>query len=143
MNALKNYKDKKQYGNRWQVKPVIYLAFLFSTFSLSAAEVSRSNPVSITIMTYVQVILGLIFVLGVFLLIAYLFKRISGDVYLNKDKTDDRMRVLDSMNINTRERILLVEVEKTPILLSSSAGKIETLHVFPERKVSITEKDEK
>lgn len=131
MRELKSY-SLEAVQNKF--KFLIGLLF-FIPLNIYAAKVENTNPVAINMMTYVQVILGLIFVLGIFLLIAYLFKRISGDVYLNKADKDNRMKVLDSLSINTRDRILLIEVEKTPILISSASGRLEKLHVFSEKNI--------
>lgn len=132
MNELKNYR-LKQYKNKFIL---IWGLYFLIPFDIYAAELERSNPAAINMMSYVQVILGLIFVLGIFLLIAYIFKRITGDVYLNKVDKNNRMKVIDSLNINTRDRIFLIEVEKTSILLSSSSGKLEKLHVFSEKNAN-------
>lgn len=73
-----------------------------------------------------QVVLGLAVVLALIGLTAWASRRLHGF----KPHGRGRIRVLEALPLGTRERLLLVEVDDTRVLLGLSAGRIATLHAF-------------
>ena len=75
-------------------------------------------------------LVGLILVLGLILGLAWLLKRLPG-AGLGLRATD-QLRVVTSLSIGTKERLLVVEVGGEQLLIGVTAGAINTLHRLPE-----------
>jgi len=75
-----------------------------------------------------QVLLGLLFVLGLVFALAWLLKRVGQGSLVG----GQQMKVVAAMPMGTRERIALVDVGGQHILLGITSTNINTLHVFPE-----------
>ena len=78
-----------------------------------------------------QVVVGLLAVLLLFGVVAYFLQRFSGI----KRKTGSSMRIVDGLSLSTRDRIVLVDVEGTHILLGISPGSIRALHILGHGEV--------
>ncbi|MDC0662161.1 flagellar biosynthetic protein FliO [Marinobacter sp. SS21] len=72
--------------------------------------------------------LGLLFVIGMIFLCAWLVRRMSGLTGMN----NQLMKVVSVMNLGARERIALIEVGDQQILVGITPSTIRTLHVFEE-----------
>ncbi len=75
-------------------------------------------------------LVGLILVLGLILGLAWLLKRMPG-VGLGL-RANDQLRVVTSLSVGTKERLLVVEVGGEQLLVGVTAGGINTLHRLPE-----------
>ena len=71
---------------------------------------------------------GLIIVLFIFFGIAYLIKRLTGINGISRG----HIKVIDSLHLGTRERLVLVKVSDIYLLLGISSGQINTLRVINE-----------
>jgi len=78
-----------------------------------------------------QVLGSLILVFGCLFGVVFLLKRLNG-VPVSDRKT---IRVLSSIKVGSRERIMLVETGENQLLVGVAAGSVRTLHVF-ERAVN-------
>lgn len=76
----------------------------------------------------VTVLLGLLFVVGLIFVLAWLLKKVSGGPLLS----NSTMKVLSSMSVGTRERVVLVQVGDKQMLLGVGAGSVSQLHIFDE-----------
>ncbi len=72
---------------------------------------------------YLKVILGLAFVLGLFLLSTFLFKRFGNGPMLARGE----LKVIDGLHISNKERLVLVELKGRQILLAITPGQITKL----------------
>lgn len=109
---------------------------VMSLFVLGAqAAASQVQVQSGSVSQLVSVLLALAAVLGLIFLLSWLVKR-SGAGW----GRSDHIKVLSTMALGTRERILLVEVGATQMLLGVTAHSIKTLHVFAEPVVASGEK---
>lgn len=75
-----------------------------------------------------EMMLWLAVVIGVILLCAWGFRRLSGTVLT----TASVIRVRSVISVGNRERIALLEVGQKQILVGLCPGQISTLHVFEE-----------
>ncbi|MGX5731766.1 flagellar biosynthetic protein FliO [Pseudoxanthomonas beigongshangi] len=75
-------------------------------------------------------LVGLILVLGLILGLAWLLKRLPG-AGLGL-RPNDQLRVVTSLSVGTKERLLVVEVGGEQLLVGVSPGGIATLHRLPE-----------
>lgn len=75
-----------------------------------------------------QLTLGMLLVLGLILGLAWLLKR-SGRFQL---AAGGGLRVLGGLSMGTRERVVLLQVGETQLLLGVAPGRVQTLHVLEQ-----------
>jgi flagellar protein FliO/FliZ len=86
--------------------------------------------------------IGLVIVLGLFFLLAWLMKKLSGGTVAGSGK----MQILGGLSLGMREKIVLLKVGDQQLVLGVSPGRIEKLHVLqgedclvPEPTTRLTE----
>lgn len=86
-------------------------------------------PVKVNgVSSLLNVFVGLLFILGLILALAWFVKRIGqGGITAN-----NHLRIVASLPLGTRERLALVDVGGKQILLGLTPQNINTLHVFDE-----------
>ncbi len=90
---------------------------------INAAEHVTPSVSAINMADYFKVLLGLVFVIALFLGSTFLFKR-----YGNGSMTGcGQIRLVDSLHLGNRERLVLVEVNDKQILLSITPSQISKL----------------
>lgn len=77
-----------------------------------------------------QVTIVLIFIIGVILLCAWLFRRINGSSFSHSKL----LHVVGSVAVGQRERVVIVEVNNTWLVLGVAAGHISKLHELPPQE---------
>ena len=70
----------------------------------------------------------LLLVLGLIIGLGWLLKRMPGSGF----RPAEGMKLVASLNVGARERLVVVEVNGQQLLLGVTAGGINTLHVLPE-----------
>ena len=90
---------------------------------LGAAETMKSSPNAIEFSDYLKVVFGLVFVIGLFLISTFLFKRFGNGPMLGRGQ----LRVIDGLHLGNRERLMLVELKGKQILLAITPGSISKL----------------
>ena len=85
----------------------------------------------------VQVLLSLILVVGVIVLLSYLVKRLN----LQSRAGSGAVRILSVVSIGAKDKLLLVEVGEEQLLLGSSPGNVQKLHLL-EKPIDIHSKPE-
>lgn len=110
-----------------------------SDAALAVAEESASllGQDVLTSQAIMQMLLGLVLVVVVILLLAWLLRRVS-----NLHQSHQKMKVISTLSLGTRERAVLIEVGDRQLLLGVSAGRVSLLESFPERVISIAPKSE-
>lgn len=78
--------------------------------------------------SFVQGLFGLIFVIGLLLGAAWLMRRLGAGGVLGSTRG---MKVISGLAVGPRERILLLEVGETWIVVGVSAGRMRKLHSMP------------
>jgi len=76
-----------------------------------------------------QTVLGLLLILGLLFLAAYLLRKINGGRGFG---SNGPLRVVGGLMLSTRERIVLVEVGDTWLVVGVGPGQIRTLHTMPK-----------
>ena len=95
--------------------------------ALAQAAASETPGVSST--TMLQAVLGLAVVIGILLLAAYLLRKLNGGRGFGNNGP---LRIVGGLMIGTRERIVLVEIGDTWIVVGLVPGQIRTLHTLPK-----------
>ncbi len=83
-----------------------------------------------------QMILGLIAVLVLIVGLAWIMRRVGGVT----GTAAGSLRVLGGLSMGTRERVVLVQVGDTQLLLGVAPGRVQTLHVL-EHPIQPLEQD--
>ena len=99
------------------------LILLFVSGHAVAAEPLTGSSGAVSMTAYLKVILGLAFVLGLFLLSTFLFKRFGNGPMLARGE----LKVIDGLHISNKERLVLVELKGRQILLAITPGQITKL----------------
>ncbi len=125
MNVSKNYNNLYSGNNYLNLaKLVIFISSLFFIcINVGAAEQINSPSSAINMTDYFKVMLGLVFVIALFLLSTYLFKRFGNGPMAGRGQ----MRLIDGLHLGNRERLVLVEIKNKQILLSITPGQINKL----------------
>ncbi len=86
-----------------------------------------------------QFCLGLILVLATLMLLAWLLRRLHGI----HSPLGGALRLLGVLSLGTRERIMLIQVGDTQLLLGVTPGRIQTLHRLTKPLVGLAEESER
>ena len=109
---------------------VLLPTYLLS-FGAYAAEVARpayNPPPAVSSGGITQIIISLLLVLTAIVLVAWLLKRMN----VAQQGAGHHLKMLGGVSIGQRERIVLVEVEDTWLVVGVGPGQIRTLHTLPK-----------
>lgn len=95
--------------------------FLCTALALGADEPSLYSPRYI-----LQVVGSLLLVLACLLGVLFLLKKLQGGELGGRSP----LRVLGSLKVGTREKVVLLQAGERQLLLGVGAGSVRTLHVF-------------
>lgn len=87
-----------------------------------------------------QTVLGLALVLGLLFLAAYVLRRLNGGHGFG---SNGPLRVVGGLMISTRERIIVVEVGDTWLVIGVGPGQMRTLHTMQKGEISPVSAGEK
>lgn len=113
-----------------KLRSLIALSLLLITSCLSAADdvaTTTGSPVindPVTATSIFQLILVLLFVVGLILFAAWFFRRLGQFGGTN----NQAIRYLGGISVGQRERIVLIEVGETQLLVGVAPGRVEKLH---------------
>ena len=108
----------------------------------SAQEAANSSPAIVgaadSPMTghVVQTTLGLLFVIGLLLALVWLLKKLG---FGNQQRRGGFYKVLATSALGPREKIVLVEVGDTWLILGMTSQSINTLHSMPAGSIELEE----
>jgi len=104
-------------------KTICILLFSLICLNVNAAEPIAASSSVIGASDYLKVVLGLAFVIALFLVSTFLFKRYGSGPMTGRGQ----MRLIDVLHLSNRERLVLVELKNKQILLSVASGQINKL----------------
>lgn len=114
---------RRSIASRFSSLPVACLGFFAAPSAFAAAR--SGEPVAGSV---AQLILGLLVVLGAIFAGAWLFRRMGG----LPGSAQGVVKIIAGVPMGARERIVLVQVGETQLLVGVAPGRIQTLHVLPE-----------
>ena len=128
MSASRNYNNSCRLSKRF----LLLITFLLIvSVDTNAAETISHSANSIGYSDYLKAVIGLVFVIGLFLLSTFLFKRFGNGPMLGRGQ----LRIIDGLHLGNRERLMLVEIKDKQILLAVTPGKISKLDTL-EKNIS-------
>jgi len=114
----------------------LYLAAILQVIPALASAVEGTRPAyapppsPVSSGSIVQIIFSLLLVLAAIALVGWLLKRVN----TTKLGSGNLLRVLGSVAIGQRERIVLVEVNDTWLVVGVGPGQIRNLHTLPKQE---------
>lgn len=114
--------------------PIGLLAMLLLLLPASLAASETLPVTTLGVGKASQVVFGLLLVLVVIAVLAWLYRRQGGF----RPASNPQLSVMASLSLSARERLVLVRVCGVQLLLGVAPGQIRTLHVLGE----ISEQDE-
>ena len=100
---------------------------------LPALAWAEATPPGVSTATFVQGLLGLGLIIGLLLLTLAGLKRF-GSRFSGAQTTG--LKVISGLSVGTRERILLVEVGETWLIIGVTSTNIRTLHTLPKGAIA-------
>lgn len=118
------------------MKIKLFLVAALSSPLFAIAEVARPAftpppPAAMSTGSVLQVVLSLILVLAAVLLVAWLLKRIN----LPQHGAANLLRVVSGVAVGQRERVVLVEINDTWLIVGVAPGQVQTLHTMPKGRL--------
>ena len=108
---------------------------LAATTGINAVKSSGVENPALSTGSYIQVILGLVFVVLLIFSLAWLVRRMGR----LQSVIGGSMKLLGGLSLGQRERAVLVQVGETQMLLGVAPGSVRTLHVFDKPVVTTTD----
>ena len=109
--------------------------FIIAVWSSLALAVDPARPVpipppatAVSSGSIVQVIFSLLFVLAAIVFVAWILKRIN----LPQNVAGSALKVISGVAVGQRERIVLVEVNDTWLVVGVAPGQVTALHTMPK-----------
>lgn len=108
------------------------LSFLYHPF-IAAAETARpaytpTPPAAVSTGSVMQIIFSLILVLAAVAVVAWMMKRIN----MPQSGAASLLKVISGVAVGPRERVVLMEVNDTWLILGVAPGQVRTLHTMPK-----------
>ncbi len=88
-----------------------------------------------TASSFVQMLLGLALVLGLIVLASWALRRAGGA----RIASASAIKVLTAASVGPRERVVLVEIGDTWLVLGVAPGRVSPLHQLPRQAVPLAE----
>ena len=112
-------------------------AFALITMPAMASAIEGMRPAytpppsAVSSGSIVQIIFSLLLVLAAIVLVAWLLKRMN----VVRQGSGNLLKVLGGISIGQRERIVLIEVQDTWLVVGVGSGQIRTLHTLDRPKI--------
>ena len=104
-------------------------SLLLASPALPALAETPVPAVGVSAGNFVQGLLGLVLIIGLLLLTLAALRRFGGRF---KGAQTTGLKVISGLSVGTRERILLVEVGDTWLVVGVTTTQIRTLHTLPK-----------
>jgi len=128
LSGLKSYASLILMKYKTLISLPIMLLYSASLFALDTTKSPVVKPVidPLSGTNVVQMLVGLLFVLMLVIVVAWLLRRVGGVSMAGGGV----MNVVGGMSMGARERVVLLQVGEEQILIGVSPGRIQKLHVL-------------
>mgnify|MGYP003630650024 CR=1 FL=1 len=121
--------------NRLRLITPILLSGLLSSAVLAADAVKPGSHVPSQASNLMQVLFGLIAVLALMAVAAWLLRRFN----VSKGLGGTNIRIIGGVSVGNRERVVVVEVADQWIVVGVASGSVTALTTMPRQEASISE----
>ena len=111
---------------------------LLSTYAF--AQASAVEAPGVPTAAILEMLLGLTLIIGILFFGAYFLRKLNGGRSFGNSGP---LRVVGGLMISTRERIVLIEVGDTWIVVGIAPGQIKTLHTLPKGELAASTSGER
>lgn len=105
------------------------LAAALAVAPLGVLAAEAVPPPGVSVGTMLQTFAGLALILGLFVGAAWIVRRLAPGGIVRR--AGGALQVVDMLPLSPRERILLVEIEDTWLVVAVGPGQMRTLHTMP------------
>ncbi len=116
-------------------KEIVYLPLFLLSTEVVAADTALAGSGIISISQVLGLLLGLLVVLSIFLVLAFLLKRVSGIKGFSKG----HLEIIDTIHLGSKEKIMVVRVAENYVLLGVSSSGIALLDTLDGQSVCESE----
>ena len=121
-----------------QIRLFLASVLNFPVMVMAATEAARPAytpppPVAMSSGGIMQVIFSLILVLAAVAVVAWVVKRIN----LPQQGSASILKVISGVAVGPRERVVLMEVNDTWLVLGVAPGQVRTLHTMPKGELTV------
>lgn len=109
----------------------------YATAQTAQPAYTPPPPSAITSGSILQVVFSLLLVLAAVVLVAWILKRIN----LPQQGAGSLLKVIGGVAVGQRERIVLLEVNDTWLVVGVAPGQVNTLHSMPKAALSVPHAD--
>ncbi len=109
-----------------KVSVLFYLVLQNSSVNAGLTSDKATNVKTIAMGDLLNWSIGLVIVLGLFFLLAWIMKKLSNGSIMGSGQ----MQILGGLSLGMREKIVLLKVGNQQLILGVSPGHIEKLHVL-------------
>jgi flagellar protein FliO/FliZ len=120
---------------RFFIAAILLVAPVLASAVEGARPIYTPPPSAVSSGSIVQIIFSLLLVLAAIVLVAWLLKRMN----VAQQGSGNILKILGGVAIGQRERIVLVEVKDTWLVVGVGPGQIRTLHTLPKQEFQNTE----
>ena len=107
---------------------VVSLLLVGASQAVFALDESAKQPMPLAVNDVYQVTLGLVLVLGAIAATAWIVRRF----FRFHPGIDGQLKVICGVSIGPRERVIVVQVGSTQLVLGVAPGRVQTLHVLEQ-----------
>lgn len=97
---------------------------------LPAAALAQSEPMAGSGAALVRTGLGLVFVVALILACAWVARRFG---FASRAQSTASMRIVSTLSLGPRDRVIMLEVDDTWLVVGVNAGGMTTLHTLPAK----------
>jgi flagellar protein FliO/FliZ len=118
-----------------RLSPLLLLLASASSLAAASGTIATTLPAAAPSSTgsLLQVLLGLIAVLGVMAFCAWLLRRLGSA----KSAGGATVRIVGGVSVGTRERVMVVEVADQWIVVGVAAGRVTALSTMPKQETVV------
>ncbi len=116
-------------------KAIVLSSLLFLSTGALASDSALTGSGIISVSQVLGLLLGLLVVLSIFLVLAFLLKRVSGIKGFSKG----HLEIIDTIHLGSKEKVMVVRVAENYVLLGVSSTGITLLDTLDGQSVSRAE----
>ena len=113
------------FGKTWRAGPAVLAAALLAACPVAANAADQGMPLAAPL---IKLVVGLIGVIAALLLFSRMLPRLGGMGLVG----DGRFKVLASLPVGQRERVVLMQIGQRQIVVGVAPGRVSPLHVLDE-----------
>jgi flagellar protein FliO/FliZ len=104
----------------------------YAVLAVAAPAAAAADGTSGPVLGVMQLVMGLALVLGLIVLASWLLRRFGA----GPSSKGSLIRVVHAASVGPRERVVLVEIQDTWLVLGVTSGQINALHRLPRQEIA-------